>query len=156
MSRRRSRAQLEETIAGSQLRLVTERVLALVDGSAASRQAIRHAAKLAGTIHAALVAAVIETPESECQPFDRGRDLQEVIANAIDLGAEVVRVEAKDLVAGLEDVARSHRATHLVLPHQPTPGLRRVLCPLIDRLVERLPGVELHIIGATGHASHNE
>ena len=149
--------QLEQTIAGSQLRLVTERVLVAVDGSPASRRAIRHAAKLAGTIHAALVAVVVETPEVERQPFDRSRDLQQVTADAIDLGAEVVRVEAKDIVNGLEEIARSHRATHLVVPHKAASGLRRVLeRPLIDRLVERLPGVELHDIGEAGHASHDE
>lgn len=149
--------QLEDTIGGAQLRLVTERVLVLVDGSPASRQAVRHAAKLAGVIHAALVAVVIETAEVERQPFDRNRDLQEAIANAVDLGADVVRVEAKDVVAGLEQVAQSRRATHLVLPHQATVGLRRALQrPLIDRLVEGLPGVELHIIGTGGHSTHTE
>ncbi len=147
----RVEGQLEDTIAGQQLPLVTERVLVLVDGSAASRRAVRRAAKLAGTIHAALVAVVVETPEADRRPFDGNRDLQEVIADAVDLGADVVRVEAKDLLSGLEQVARSRRATHLVLPHRETAGLRRVLeRPLIDRLVERLPDVELHVVGATG------
>jgi two-component system sensor histidine kinase KdpD len=145
----RVEGQLEDSIAGQQLPLVTERVLVLVDGSPASRRAVRRAAKLAGTIHAALVAVVVETPEADRQPFDRNRDLQEVIADAVDLGAEIVRVEAKDLPSGLEQVAKSRRATHLVLPHRETAGLRRVLeRPLIDRLVERLPEVELHVVGA--------
>jgi two-component system sensor histidine kinase KdpD len=145
----RVEGQLEETIAGQQLPLVTERVLVLVDGSPASRRAVRRAAKLAGIIHGALIAVVVETPEADRQPFDRNRDLQEVIADATDLGAEVVRTEAKDLVSGLEEVALSHRATHLVVPHRETAGLRRVLDrPLVDRLIERLPEVELHVVGA--------
>ena len=147
----RVEGQLEDTIAGQQLPLVTERVLVLVDGSPASRRAVRKAAKLAGTIHGALVAVVVETPEADRQPFDRNRDLQEVIANAIDLGAEVVRVEAKDLVTALEEVSRSRRATHLYLPHLATVGLRRRLeRPVVDRLVERIPEVELHVVGAEG------
>ena len=67
----------------------------------------------------------------------------------MDLGAEVVRVEAKDLVAGLVEVARSRRATHLVLPHRASPRSERVRDrPLVDRLIEQLPDVELHVVGA--------
>ena len=143
----RVEGQLEDTIAGQQLPLVTERVLVLVDGSPASRRAVRRAAKLAGILHGALIAVVIETPEADRQSFDLNRDLQEVIADATDLGAAVVRTEAKDLVSGLEEVARSRRATHLVLPHRDTPGLRRVFeRPLVDRLLDRLPDVELHVV----------
>ncbi len=147
----RVEGELEHTIAGQQLPLVTERVLVLLDGSPASRRAVRRAAKLAGVIHGALIAAVIETPESDRQPFDRNRDLQEEIADATDLGATIVRTEAKDLVSGLEEVATSRRVTHLVMPHREAAGLRRVLeRPLIDRLLARLPDVELHIVGGNG------
>jgi two-component system sensor histidine kinase KdpD len=144
----RVEGQLEGTIAGQQLPLVTDRVLVLVDGSPASLRAVRRGAKLAGSIHAALVAVVVETPDVERRPFDRKRDLQEVIDDAVDMGADVLRVEAKDLVSGLEEAATSRRATHLVLPHTSMVGIRRVLeRPLVDRLLERLPDVELHIVG---------
>src|SRR5207247_10915834 len=59
-------------------------------------------------------------------PVDRTRDLQEVIEDAVDLGADVIRVEAKDLLSGLEQVARSRRATDLVLPFRETSGPRHV------------------------------
>ena len=36
-------------------------------------------------------------PESSASPFDRQRDLQEAIDDAVDLGADVVRVEAADV-----------------------------------------------------------
>jgi two-component system sensor histidine kinase KdpD len=144
----RVEGELEHTIAGQQLPLVTERVLVLLDGSPASRRAVRRAAKLAGVIHGALIAVVVETPESERRSFDRNRDLQEEIADATDLGATIVRTEARDLVAGLEEVASSRRVTHLVMPHRETGGLRRVLeRPLVDRLLARLPDVELHLVG---------
>jgi two-component system, OmpR family, sensor histidine kinase KdpD len=147
----RVEGQLEGTSAGQQLMLVTDRVLVLVDGSPAAMRAVRRAATLASAIHAALVAVVVETPESARQSFDRARDLQETVDDAVDLGAEVVRVEAKDLVTGLEGVARSRRATHLVLPYREAAGLKRVLeRPLLDRLMERLPDVEIHIVGPTG------
>jgi two-component system sensor histidine kinase KdpD len=146
---RRVEDQLEDTIAGQQLPLVTDRVLVLVDGSPATVRAVRRAALLAASVHAAFVAVVVDTPELERQPFDRTRDIQEALDDAVDLGADVVRVEASDVVTGLEQVARSHRATHLVLPHREQSGLRRLReRSLVDRLIERLPDVELHVVGA--------
>ena len=147
---RRVEGQLEDSIAGQQLPLVTDRVLVLVDGSPATPRAVRRAAMLAAAIHASLVAVVVETPGVEHEPFDRRRDLQEALDDAVDLGAEVVRVEASDVVAGLEDAARSHRATHLVLPHQPQSAVERVRHrPVVDRLIEDMPDVEVHVVGAT-------
>jgi two-component system sensor histidine kinase KdpD len=146
---RRVEGQLEDTIAGQQMPLVTDRVLVLVDGSPASIRAIRRAANLAGSIHAAFVAVVVETPEASHRPFDRIRDLQEAIDDAVDLGADVVRVEATDVLTGLEKVVRDRRATHLVLPYRETTGLRRLVeRPLADRLLESLPDLEVHIVGA--------
>ncbi len=144
--------QLESTIAGQQLPLVTDRVVVLVDGSPASRRAVRRGASLASAMHAALLAVVVETPDSEGLPFDRKRDLQEVLDDAVDLGAEVVKVEAKDLASGLTEVVRSRKATHLVLPFRETSGLKRVLeRPLIDQLLEQVPDLELHVVGPESH-----
>jgi two-component system sensor histidine kinase KdpD len=146
---RRVEGQLEDTAAGQQLPLITERVLVLVDGSRASMRAVRRAAGLAGALHAAFVAVVIETPELERQPFDWNRDLQETLDDAIDLGADVVRIEAADAASGLVQVARARRATHVVLPYRETGGLERLMeKPLADTLIERLPEIEVHVIGA--------
>jgi two-component system sensor histidine kinase KdpD len=145
---RRVEGQLEDTIAGEQLPLVTDRVLVLIDGSPATGRAVRRAAILASALRAGFVAVVVDTPEVERQPFDRSRDIQEAIDDAVDLGADVVRVESADTVAGLEQVARSHRATHLVLPHREIGWFRRLReRPIVDRLIERLPDVELHVVG---------
>ena len=147
----RVEGQMEDTVAGGRLPLVTDRVLVLVDGSPPSVRAIRRAAALASALHAAFVAVVVETPAADRQPFDRSRDLQEAIDDAIDLGAEVVRVEAADVASGVEEAARVRRATHVVLPHHELTGLQRLReRPLVDRLIERLPDVEVHSIGAAG------
>jgi two-component system, OmpR family, sensor histidine kinase KdpD len=150
----RVEGQLELTTAGRQLPLVTERVIVLVDGSPASVRAIRRAAALASAIHGALIAVVIETPADGGRPFDRTRDLQEALDDAVDLGAEVVHVEASDTASGLAGVALDRRATHLVLPHQEITGLRRLTeRPLVDRLIDRLPDVEVHSVGARAKGS---
>lgn len=146
---RRVEGQLEGTIAGQQLPLVTDRVIVLVDDSPAATRAIRRAAALAGALHAGFVALVVETPELERRPFDRNRDLQEALNDAVDLGAEVVRVEAPDIVTGVAQICRTRRATHLVLPHREVSGLKRLReRPLVDRLIEQMPDLEVHVVGA--------
>jgi two-component system sensor histidine kinase KdpD len=149
MVARRVEGQLEDTAAGQQLPLITERVLVLVDGSRASMRAVRRAATLAGALHAAFAAVVVETPEFDRQSFDRTRDIQETLDDAVDLGADIVRVEAADTASGLEDVARARRATHVVIPYRELGGLKRLTGrPLADTLIERLPEVEVHVVGA--------
>jgi two-component system, OmpR family, sensor histidine kinase KdpD len=146
----RVEGQLEATSEGRQRPFITDRVLVLIDGSPASRRAVRSGARLAGSIHGALLAVVVETPEWERQPFDRKRDLQEAIDDAVDLGADIIQVRAKDLLSGLEEAARSHRAAHLVIPHRETSGIKRVMEPtLVDGLLRRLPELEVHVIGPT-------
>jgi two-component system sensor histidine kinase KdpD len=150
---RRVEDQLEDTIAGEQLPLITDRVLVLVDGSPAATRAVRRAAMLAGSLHGALIALVVDTPEQARLPFDRRRDVQEALDDAVDLGATVVRVESADVASGLESALRSNRATHLVLPHHGDTGLRRLRQrPLADRLLERMPDLEIHLIGPVGNA----
>ena len=145
---RQVEGELEDTNAGRQLPLVTERVLVLVDGSPAARRAVRRAANLAAALHGAFVAVVVETPETGHEPFDRLRDLQETVDDAVDLGAELVRVESADIAAGLVEVARDRRATHVVIPHREVKGVRRLTERiLVDRLLERLPAVEVLTVG---------
>jgi K+-sensing histidine kinase KdpD len=95
------------------------------------------------------LAVVVETPEMERLSYDRARDLQEAIDDAVDLGAQLVRIEAKDTVTGLVDVSRSRGAKHVVIAHAPTKGLSRLRGPsLLDQLLERLPELEVHVVGS--------
>jgi len=146
---RRVEGQLETTQDGQQLPLVTERVLVLVDGGLASARTVRRAAALAGALRAAFLAVVVDTPESKRSSFDRQRDLKEAVDDALDLGADLVRLEARDVLEGLEQVARSRRVTHVVLSQREVAGLQRLLGrSLADRLLERLPDIEVHLIGS--------
>ena len=80
--------------------------------------------------------------------FDRQRDLQEAIDDAVDLGADVVRIEAPDVATGLANVARQRKASHVVLPYRSREGLKRITQrPLSEEVIERLPNVKLHLVG---------
>jgi two-component system, OmpR family, sensor histidine kinase KdpD len=146
---RKVEGQIEGALVGGTMPLVTDRVIVHVDGGRVSRRAVRRAATLAGAIHAALLAVVVETPDIGRSSFDRGRDLQEAIDDAVDLGAEVVRIPAPDVVSGLEQAVRQRGASHLVIAHEPIGGFRRFTeRPLADRLIERLPELEVHLVGS--------
>jgi two-component system, OmpR family, sensor histidine kinase KdpD len=145
---RRVEGQLEETAAGGQIPLITERVVVLVDGSPASVRAIRRAAEVAGALHGSLTAIVVDTPRTDGRTFDRARDLQEAIDDAVDLGADVLRVEAPDVATGVVDAARGRRATRVVLPHEALTGIRRFReRPLVDVVIGALADVEVHVVG---------
>ena len=126
---------------------VSDRVVVAVDDSGASRTALRRGATVASALHAHLLAVVVVTPADEGRAFDRERDLRENLDYAEELGAEVVRVEALRPLAGLIDVLRGRRATHLVLPYQDArtvAGFRRT--SLAEEILRELPGVEVHLI----------
>ena len=145
----RVEGQLEATSAGDTLSLVTERVLVLIDASPAAPRAVRRAAHLAAAIHGTLIAVVVQAPVSAHVPMEHIRDQQQALDDAVDLGADVLRVEADDLASGLVRAARMKRATHLFMPRQAPPGLQRFLQrPLADRILQELPELELHLVEA--------
>jgi two-component system sensor histidine kinase KdpD len=146
----RVEGQLEATSAGDRLSLVTERVLVLVDASPAAPRAVRRAAQLASALHGTLVAVVVLAPVSSHVPMEHVRDQQQALDDAVDLGAEVLRLEADDLASGLVRAARMKRATHLFLPRQPAAGLQRLLQrPMADRILQQLPDLEVHLVDVT-------
>jgi two-component system, OmpR family, sensor histidine kinase KdpD len=131
-----------------QLPAVSERVLVVLDGRRSCRRAVRRAAALAGVLRAPFIAAAVETP-SVSTSRDRGQDLQENVDYATDLGAEIVRLEAPELVAGLLSIARARRVAHVVLAQEPRTVLDRLVRQSVaDRLLQLLPGIEVHLVAA--------
>ena len=133
------------------LRLVSERVLVLVDGSPASGRAVRRAASLAGSVHANLVALVPAPEQVDALPFDRARDLREALEVAVDLGAKTSRLASGDPVDAIAEIVAAVGATHLFVPHASAGRLESLTRrPLGERLAERLPDVDLHLVAARG------
>jgi two-component system sensor histidine kinase KdpD len=141
-------AQLEDIAALRPLQNVSERVLVLIDDSPAAPRALRRAAASAAVLRAPLLALVVETPPSSGSPSEAARRVREVLDDATDLGAEVVTVETADVVAGIVQVASKRRVSRLVLPHRATTTIERMRRPtLAERVLERLPSIEIAIVG---------
>ena len=140
--------ELEDSVAarGVGVPPVTERVTVLVDESLASRRAVRRAASLASVLHASLLALAVETSGVQLSR-DRQQDLQSNIDYATDLGAEVIRGEATDLVKGLAEVLLDQRVTHLVVAHRPRHGVDRLVrASLAESILAAVPGIEVHLV----------
>jgi len=141
--------QLEGIVSERGVRVgpVTERVLALVDESVECRRALRRAASIASALHAPLLAVAVETPGVQLSR-DRQQNIQGNLDYAVDLGAEIIRGETADLARGLEEVVRDRRVTHLVLVHRPHRGLHLGRVSLAGHLLDSVPGLEVHLVGA--------
>ncbi len=127
---------------------VSERVLVLVDGGPAGRQALRNAATLAARLRAELVALVPDRPGAGAT-WERDRAIRADVDYAGDLGATIVRLGEGDTAAEIGRIARERGSTHLVLPHAPSRGLGRLLRPpLPDQVLAAYPDLEIHLVGA--------
>ena len=127
---------------------IVERVAVLVSSDPSARRAIRRAASLASALRAPLMAVAVTTPETARLSYDRARDLRENLDYAVDLGAKMVQVEARSTVDALADVIKTRRITQLVVAHVRRGALDRLRNPsLATTLFERVPEVELHLVG---------
>ncbi len=126
---------------------VSERVLVLIDRSPATPRALRRAAATAAVLRAPLLALVVETPADAAAPSEQARRIREYLDDAMDLGAEIVVVEATDVADGVVQIARARRVTRLVMPYRTSSALERVRrSPLAERILERLPTLEVTIV----------
>jgi two-component system, OmpR family, sensor histidine kinase KdpD len=129
--------------------LVCERVLVVLDGSRAGGRAVRRAARLAGTLQAALVALAPGPEAVDALPYDRARNLREALDVAVDLGARVSHLRAGPSLEAIVEAAEQMGATHLFLPDAPTGPVERVVHgSLADRLARQLPEVDVHLVTA--------
>ena len=140
-------AQLEGIGSARPIQSVSERVLVLVDASAATPRALRRAAATAAVLRAPLMAVVVETPADAAASSERTRRIREYLDDAADLGAEILTVDAVDVAAGVVQVALARRVTRLVMPHRASSKLDRVRkTPLAERILELLPTLEITIV----------
>ena len=65
----------------------------------------------------------------------------------MDLGAEVIHGEARDLAKGVAEVARERRVTHLVLVQHARHGVDRLMRPSVaSRILDAMPSLEVHLV----------
>jgi two-component system sensor histidine kinase KdpD len=104
---------------------------------------------MAGRLNTHWFVVYVETPRETPIRIDSAaqRILLDNIEKARELGAEVVRLQAKDPVEALLDFARSHGVGHIILGRSRQPWLKRVLGrSVFHRIIEGAEGFDVHIV----------
>jgi two-component system, OmpR family, sensor histidine kinase KdpD len=136
----------EELLADDAQQAVAERVLALITPRPRSQRLVRRAWRSAQRLGAELDLLHVMPPGTPPRGEER-EQLEALRRLASVLGAELIVEEGDDLVDTAARVA-ADRGTTYVLIGQPRPqtGLRRLTESLPDRLLRKLPGVDVRIV----------
>jgi two-component system, OmpR family, sensor histidine kinase KdpD len=110
---------------------------------------LRRGSRMAGRLNTDWYAVYVETPNEAPTRIDAEaqRHLLDNIEKARQLGAEVVRLQAKDPVPALIEFARSHGVGHILIGRSPQPWWRQLLSQSIMlRLVKEAADLDVHIV----------
>jgi two-component system sensor histidine kinase KdpD len=105
--------------------------------------------RMAGRLNTDWFVVYVETPGEAPERIDAEaqRHLLANIERARELGAEVVRLHARDPVPALVDFARSHRIGHIIIGRSHRAWWRQLLGRSVPlRLVRQASGFDLHIV----------
>jgi two-component system sensor histidine kinase KdpD len=108
---------------------------------------------MAGRLNNDWFVVYVETPGEAPDRIDAEaqRHLLANIALARQLGAEVVRLRARDPVTALIDFARSHGVGHVVIGRSRRPWWRQVLGRSVPlRLLQEAHYLDVHIVAVGG------
>ncbi len=125
---------------------VGERLLALVEPYPGAQRLVRRAWRSAQRLGAELDLLWVRRP-GQALDDDAERSLAALRELASLLGATLLVEEADDVAAAAATVAEQRGSTYVLLGRaRPARGLRRLRAPLPQRLMERLPGVDVRIV----------
>jgi two-component system sensor histidine kinase KdpD len=121
-----------------------------------SAMLLRRASRLAGRLNTNWYVVYVETPKENPLTIDAEaqRRLIDTEQKARELGAEVVRLSAKDPVPALLEFARTHGVGHIVIDRTSKPLWRQLLGQsVMFRLVKEAAGFDLHVVSFEGEES---
>src|SRR5262249_9596668 len=111
---------------------------------------LRRGSRLAGRLNTDWFVVYVETPRETPTLIDAEaqRHLLANIEKARELGAEVVRLKAKDPVAAILDFARSHGVGQIIIGRSKQPWWRQIIGQSVPiRLVKEAKEFDLYIMG---------
>jgi two-component system sensor histidine kinase KdpD len=116
---------------------------------------VRKGSRLAGRLSTDWFVVFVETPGESPEQIDAEaqRHLMTHTDLARELGAEVMRVRARDPVHAILDFARSHGVGHVVVGRSAEPRWRQLLGRSIPlRLVREASGLDVHVVATEDEA----
>jgi two-component system sensor histidine kinase KdpD len=136
----------EESLAADAPQAVGERLLALVEPYPGAQRLVRRAWRSAQRLGAGLDLLLVRVPGKPLSD-DEQRSLVALRQLASVLGARMIEEESDDLTSAVVEVASRRGTTYILIGgSRPTRGLARLRTPLPQRLMQRLPGVDVRIV----------
>jgi two-component system sensor histidine kinase KdpD len=141
---------LEEYMRENQVKEVwpaAEKVLVAIDADPRSQHLIRRGWREAERAKTQLVVVFVEPPNWSSEDPKAQRAVDDSLRFAEDLGAETLRVAARDVVPALAQVARDVNAATLIVGHHDRGGLsERLKRPLAMKLLPLLGDIDLRVV----------
>jgi two-component system sensor histidine kinase KdpD len=146
----------EESLAADAPQAVGERLLALVEPDPGTQRLVRRAWRSAQRLGADLDLLWVRTPGQRLSD-DQERSLAALRQLASVLGAKMLEEESDDLAAAIVEVAARRGVTYILVGRsRPARGLARLRVPLPQRLMQRLPGVDVRIVANRPQRANGE
>jgi two-component system, OmpR family, sensor histidine kinase KdpD len=141
----------EESLAADAPHAVGERLLALVEPYPGAQRLVRRAWRSAQRLGAGLDLLWVRGPGKELSE-DEQRSLAALRQLASVLGARMLEEESDDPTAAIVEVAERRGTTYILIgSSRPARGFARLRTPLPQRLMHRLPGVDVRIVADRSH-----
>jgi two-component system, OmpR family, sensor histidine kinase KdpD len=136
----------EESLAADAPQAVGERLLALVEPYPGTQRLVRRAWRSSQRLGAELDLLWVRKPGQRLSE-DNERSLLALRQLASVLGAKMFEEESDDVAAAVAEVASRRGTTYILVGRsRPARGLARMRVPLPQRLMQRLPGVDVRIV----------
>jgi two-component system sensor histidine kinase KdpD len=140
-----------ESLAAEAPQAVGERLLALVEPYPGAQRLVRRAWRSAQRLGAGLDLLWVRTPGKELTD-EQQRSLVALRQLASVLGARMLEEESDDLPGAIAEVVGRRGSTYILIgASRPARGLARLRVPLPQRLMARLPGVDVRIVADRSH-----
>jgi two-component system, OmpR family, sensor histidine kinase KdpD len=124
---------------------VGERIAVGVSSNPAAQYLVARASRMAQAVNGELYVVYVDIGGDE-DP-ERQRSLQANFRFAENLGAQVLRLKAKDVAAGMAEFVREKHITQVIFGHSATNGWRRYLfLSAVHRFLRDAPAVDVHIV----------
>ena len=124
-------------------------MVCMASASPRAKTLLRKGSRMAGRLNTHWFVVYVETPKEAPTRIDAEtqRHLLEHFQKARELGAEVVRLQAKDPVSAILDFARSHGVGHIVIGRSHQTWWRKILGRSVThRIIDEAAGFDVHVI----------
>jgi two-component system sensor histidine kinase KdpD len=146
----------EESLAADAPQAVGEHLLALVEPYPGAQRLVRRAWRSAQRLGADLDLLWVRAPGQHLSE-DGERSLSALRTLASVLGARMLEEESDDVAAAVAEVACRRGTTYILIGRsRPARGLARLRVPLPQRLMARLPGVDVRIVADRSRRANGE